>query len=391
VLTVQVGRRRQDVPLADVVGIDTVRDRVREFFARLDRLPDNLTHRWFMAQWAAEHELHDLARLTALDVVLRDPDHEGAHTMLGHRRIGAQWSWPCDDEWKPIAALDSVRADWQHAWCIEGEHFHVKSDADLRRVVDAVWDLERFHIVWFDRFGQALSLHEVVAAKMHVEIRRDERRFPGIRTVPGRTTGKNPFFQHNAEPKVSHTYFADASAPRPERLFEVASCHLLCFTVADDPDYHSGYRPAAWGELGLARYLERSMTGPAGRAVPAAWRIDATDGRLVLDHPARDLHHVTQYDSKKLWGGVSDDNEFEWPAAELAVAYLLEAGQAGGLRDGFLGYLLEVLRPVKGSSSTVLDRRLGQPIEALDAPWRTWIQQQIDATTQVVAPSTRVR
>ena len=178
-LTVKVGKRGRQLPLADVAAVDTVRTRTREFFGLLDRLPGNLKHRWFMAQWAADRELHDLARLTALDVVLRAPDHEGAHTLLGHRRRRGEWLWPCDGEWKTFAALQAVRADWQHGWCIAGECFQVQSNAELRRVVDALWDLERFHVVWFDRFGGLMQLHEVLGPKLEVRIWRDAARFPG--------------------------------------------------------------------------------------------------------------------------------------------------------------------------------------------------------------------
>jgi hypothetical protein len=393
VVTVLAGGRRQDVPLADIVALDTVRDRVREFFALLDRLPDNDKHRWFMAQWAADHELPDLARLMALDVVLRDPAHADAHRLLGHRERRGEWQWPSDGEWKSFAALEAERADWQHAWQIDGEHFRVKCDAELRRVVDAVFDLERFHVAWFERFGEGMRLYEVVD-KLHVEIWRDERRFPGMRTVPGRTTGKNPYHEHyggkGATPSVSRTYFADANAERPARLFEMATFHLLYCTVADNANLPRYYRPAAWGELGLARYLEHSTSGPAGRAVVGAWQIDRAEAELVLAHGERDLGHVTQRDSKKLWGGVSDDNAFAWPAVELAVAFLLESRQPTGLRDGFFRYMAESRRPPKGDSTTVLDRNLGRPIEQLDAPWRGWIRERL-APPPVTAPATRTK
>jgi hypothetical protein len=40
--------------------------------------------------------------------------------------------------------------------------------------------------------------------------------------------------------------------------------------------------------------------------------------------------------------------------------------------------MVEVRRPVKGDSSTALDRNLGQPVEQLDKPWRAWIQKQLE-------------
>ncbi len=391
VVAVRVGKDLQQVPIADIVAMDTVRDRVREFFALLDRLPDNLRHRWYMAQWAAARELPDLARLVAWDVVLRDPGHADAHVLLGHRLVDGQWSWPCDGEWMSFAAIGAVRADWQHPWQIEGEHFRVRCNADLRRAVDAVWDLERFHLAWFDRFGEALHLYEIVGEKIEVQIWRDPERFPGTSTFPGRRADKHPIFRHSirGEPAVSCTYFATASEPRPVRLFEVATSHLLYRTVADNPAIPSFYRAAAWGEIGLARYLQNSVTGPAGAAALGSWRIDPAGARLVLAPPARNLNHVTQYDLKKLFQSVTDESEREWAAAELAVAYLLEAGQADGLRAGFFGYLEEVVRYILGSSSRALDRHLGRPIENLDAPWRAWIRQQIEAPTPGGTPPVR--
>jgi hypothetical protein len=286
-----------------------------------------------------------------------------------------------------------VRADWQHPWQIDSEHFRVQCNVDLRRVLDAVWDLERFHVAWFDRFGEALRMYEVVGDKMEVHIWGDPERFPGMSTVPGRRKGKNPYFRHGGgkggEPEVSCTYFADATATRPTRLFEVMTTHLLYRTVADDPNISSYYRAGAWGEHGLGQYLERSVTGPAGAAALGAWRIDAANGRLVLAAPTRDLHHVTQYDTKKYFGSVTNESELEWAAAELAVAYMLEAGQANGLRAGFLGYMQEVVRNMMGSSSVVLDRHLGRSIEEFDEPWRAWIRQQVEASTRAVAPPTR--
>lgn len=388
-VTVQIGRRRRQVPRADVVAMDTVRDRVREFFRLLDRLPENLTHRWFMAQWAADHELPDLARLTALDVVLRAPDHEGARTLLGHRRLRGEWRWPCDGEWQSLADVEQVRSHWGHRWQVDSEHCHVESTAGFRRIVDALWDLERFHVLWFDQFADAMHLYEIVGSKLHFEIWPDEERYTGIRVVPGRAKGKVAIFVNgggrDGTPSVGRTYFADENATRPVGLFEVATSHLLYRTVADDPDLNSAYRPAAWAELGLGRYLQRRMTGPAGAATLGSWSIDVPDARIVLDHPERDLDHVAQFDTKKYFRQVSDDNLFEWPAAELAVAWLLEAGKQGGLRDGFFAYLEESLREVKGTSSALLDRHLGRPIHQLDKPWREWVRHEVEASQQAAS------
>ena len=372
VLTLQVGRHRQQVPRADVVALDTVRDRVREFFTLLDRLPDNLKHRWFMVSWATDHELHDLARVAALDVVLRDPDHQDAHLFLGHRRQQrGKWAWPCDDQWLPLAELAKVRADWQNGWRLAGEHVVVQSNADLRRVVDAVLDLERFHLAWFERFGEPMRLYEVVGEKLDVRIWRDTSGFPRL------SSADRPYFFHRVlEAAHCATFFAEPNASRPLRLFEIATAHLMYRTIADDPTLRSYYRPATWAEIGLGRVLERSVTGPAGALVLGTWRIDEASARLVLAHPERDLLHVAQIDTKKQLVAVSDVTEFEPIAAELAVAWVLTSPESRTLRPGFFGYLLEVVRGTKGTSSTALARNLGEPQE-LDKPWRAWIRREI--------------
>ncbi|MCA8976016.1 MAG: hypothetical protein KDC98_14935, partial [Planctomycetes bacterium] len=238
-----------------------------------------------------------------------------------------------------------------------------------------------------DRFGQSLLLYEVTGPKLHVAIWRDQRRYPGSKAVPGPESAKIPYFvpgQQDGWWGISRTYFDGPDATRPTRLFEVATSHLIYCTVAGNPDFNSGYRPAAWAEAGLGRYLEHSMTGAPSRAAIAAWQCRDAEARIVLARPERDLAHVSRYDSKKYWGGVSDENVFEFPAAELAVAFILEAAPARDIRDGFFRYLLEVLRPVKGSSSTALDRNLGRPIEELDAPWHDWIREQIEPPTPAI-------
>jgi hypothetical protein len=130
------------------------------------------------------------------------------------------------------------------------------------------------------------------------------------------------------------------------------------------------------------------MAGPAGAATIGPWRIDVADAHIVLEHPERDLDHVAQFDTKKYFLQVSDDNLFEWPAAELAVAWMLEAGKRDGLRDGFFTYMAESLRQHMGTSSKLLDRHLGQPIQQLDEPWRAWIRHQVDALQQQAAAQT---
>lgn len=368
------GSRRTTIDKADVTAFDTVRDRVATFFTMRDRLPNNERHRWYVAEWAQSHGLPAMARLQALDVVLHDPEHEGAHRMLGHRRSGKRWLWPDSDENRTLAYLERERADWGSAWLLDSEHYTLHTNTNLRRAVDTLFDLERFHAWWYEQFGEAMRLYEVVGHRVLVHAWRDITSFSGL------SSDKHPYFRHRIEgvsdPASSNTYFLDANAPRPERLFEVVTQHLLYRTLTDDPALRSGHRYCGFGEVGLARYVESCFGGPAGQASASGWRIEPGDGRLVVAERSTNLANMIHRSVRQFHFVVADDTAFYWAGAHLFVAYVLQDAQ---LRGGFFSYLGAALRDAKGDSSAEFDRRFGQTAEALEPKWRRWIAEQLAA------------
>ena len=155
VLLLQDGKR-QRVPRRHIRSITTVQDLQRDFFKHRANAVDIAMREWMLVDWAVSRGLDRMARLQALHVLLEDGDHERAHEFLGHRRKGDEWLWPLDSQWVSRATFETHVSDWGHPLILEGEHFRVRTNAGLRVGVDALFDLERLYVWWFDALGDAL-------------------------------------------------------------------------------------------------------------------------------------------------------------------------------------------------------------------------------------------
>lgn len=375
-IVLQRGTRRQDVHRRDVASLDTVGDRVGEFFRLLDRLPDNLQHAWFLVGWARARQLEAMARLLATDLVLRHPEHEAAHEFLGHRRRGTTWLWPDDGEWRSLADLERAHAEWGHPFVVESEHFLVRTNTTLRGAVDTLLDLERIHQWWRERFAESLHLYELVGEKVVFEVWRDRESFPGLNRL------KHPYFLHRIEdtqPPLVRTY-CDGTSGRPVRLTEVAVQALLYRTLADDPGLRTAHRFCGWGEVGLARYAEFSLAGAPGRLAPVPWSIPADEAALVLADKERRLVELIHRSTRQLHFTVTDEVATDWATVHLFVTFLLTAEAQSGRAQGFLDYLREAVRGAKGDSSSELDRQLRCKVETLEAPLREWVRTELERT-----------
>jgi hypothetical protein len=373
-LVLQQERKRIAVPKADVVGLDTVRDRVRTFLADRDRSPNHVRHQWYVADWARSHGLPAMARLQAMAVLRLDPDHEAAHELLGHKRVGKRWLWSDGEHSGSLVELDRMHAEWGSAWYLESEHYRVHSNAPLDRLLDVLFDLERFHQHWYEQFGEALRLYEVVGGKLLVHVWRDVGGFSPL------SSDKHPYFRHRIEsvtdPAACFTYFLDASAARPLRLFEVVTQNLFYRTVTDDPALDSAHRRCGFGEVGVATWLERTFAGPAGRAAPVRWQVDPGGARLVLRDRSVSLVNLLHRSVRQFHFVVADDTAMHWAAAQLFTAYALQDPE---LRGRYCAWLVAAIRDAKGEGSSEFDKRMGRTAESLEEPWRRWIAEQVAA------------
>jgi hypothetical protein len=373
-IVLQQGTHRTSIPRADVTAIDAVRERVGECMQHFDRLPDHPRHLWYVIGHAQNRQLSDLARVLALDLVLRHPDHAEARAFLGHRRRGKDWLWPDGDEWRSLSDLERRHAEWGHPFVVDSEHFRLRTDASLRRAVDTLLDLERIYQWWLSRFGEPLHLYELRGDKVLFEVWRERGSFPRLNKL------EHPYFQHRIEdthPPIARTYF-DGAAGRPTRLTEVAVQALLYRTLADDPGLRTAHRFCGWGEVGLARHAERCLAGPPGRIAPVDWRLPLDEAALVAADPAGRLANLTHRSTRQLHFTVTDEVATDWATVHLFVTFLLTSEPPSGLGQGFLDYLRAAVRGAKGDSSSELDRALGRKLETLEAPFREWLGLAIE-------------
>jgi hypothetical protein len=374
-LVLVVGTQKQRYPRRSVARVETVRDRIAEFFVLRDRLPDHQRHQSYLVDWAEARGLPHLARLQATDVVLRWPDDEAARAWLGHRQRSDEWLWPLGERFAPLTELERHHAEWGRSWAIEGEHFLLRCNADLRRAVAAAIDLERLYAFWFEAFGPGLGLREVVRDKLLVQVWRDRGEFPAWSS-----TGL-PYFRPRTvvgDVATSATFFRDAVAERPERLFEVVVQHLLYRTLADDPSLATPKdRLVGWAEVGLGQYVEQRFGGRAGFAAAQPWSLPEDAGHLVLTQRVPSLSVLVHRSARQFYVTVADETLYQWAASHLFVGYLLEGPESTALRQRFLDYLVEALRSGKGDSSSALDRRLGRRLETLEQPFRAWVRSVV--------------
>ena len=159
VLLMQNGSRRR-IPKKRIQKVVTVNDHLRVLLQRRERHAGNQRFIWTLVQWAKSKGLHDTARLLALELVLKDDNHEAAHKVLGNRPGRRGWRWKYGDAYRSRKAHEKHIADMGHPLKLRSEHFEVQTDAGLRKALETLLDLERLYLFYLDSFGRVLQLQE---------------------------------------------------------------------------------------------------------------------------------------------------------------------------------------------------------------------------------------
>lgn len=371
------GGKRVRVPRDRVDSMDTVPQRLAEFFARRDRGDiDRVNYQWILAEWVASRELDRMAALQAYHVLLLDPDHERAHASLGHVRAGGgegPWMWRRDGDLVSKSRFDELNADWGKGLILESEHWRLRTDAGLRRAIDTLFDLERLYVFWMSEFGAALNLQEVLKP-MEVHAWKDVDAFPGW------TMMRLPYYFPRPYQDTAYTFF-EGDQGRAKNLFRVGTEHILnrSLVVDGDPGSYKN-RFCAWLELGLGQWVEARLGGPPGQASRKDPEPDPERARLVLEKGRYELPNLlncTVRDS--YYAGVTDYNEADWAYCHMFVEFLMEDRTTGGLAERLLKYAFEALRRKRGSGSSTFDDAFGQRIETLQAPFTEWLEKRAGA------------
>ena len=189
VILVRRGKRAH-VDRRHIAEISTVNDGLRELFELLEQRGNHPRFRWMMAEWARSRGLDAMGRVLALETVLADDTHQGAHEMLVHRPVRKKgeivgWMWPLKSKDGVGSRFVNKKrfldysSDMGHAWAMESEHFRVVTDAGPLMAARSLLDLERMYLFWMDRFGTALQLREVLEP-IEIRIWADRDKMPGL-------------------------------------------------------------------------------------------------------------------------------------------------------------------------------------------------------------------
>lgn len=138
---------------------------------------ENVAANLDLARLAGERGLRGEERLFYLRVVAFSPEHDEANEALGHRRAGDGWLAPNRGRWGPVTRLDDLHADWNDAWGIETSHWRLRTNLPTAEAVETAIDLERFHVLFFEKFGHALG-REDLDGVLSVDLHRNRDSFP---------------------------------------------------------------------------------------------------------------------------------------------------------------------------------------------------------------------
>jgi hypothetical protein len=403
VVLLREGNRREEIPRESIRKLDLLRDRLAAFL-RVRRPGLSVEAEWSLAEDARRAGLERMARVQAYHVLLRDPEHDAAHALLGHERRGDTWAWTLDGKRVSRARFEERSADWNHRLVLEGEHFTVETDCGLQRGLDVLFDLEGLYVWFLQNLGPVLRAAEDVDEPA---LERMTFLVHASRTDPGyqqRRTDEGAYYDPTENSSaasgafnVVRTFYAQGE--RPELLFELGTQALLYSTLVlgrtrDEAD-EKLRRLSHWADIGLGYWVARHAGGLPGYAefrppFQAPFQLDPETARLSLE-PLRPPHLLSRGRSElanlvglpwiELIGGD--------PEAILArarsctfIPFLIE-GQAQGLaekgRDALWTYFREVYCTQKANASSAFDDGLeGGRAQAFEDAWKAWTASFVD-------------
>ncbi|MCB9881791.1 MAG: hypothetical protein H6834_08385 [Planctomycetes bacterium] len=363
------GSKRVRVPRAQVRTTHTVFDDLREFLALRARPIADVSYQWLLVEWAREHDLHEMAQLQAYHVLVLDPQHEKAHTLLEHKRRGDTWFWKRKQKYLTQREWDDYVAEWGHPLTLRSVHFRMRTDAGVRVAVDALMDLERLYVWWFDAFGEPLNLQEVLdPMDFHV--------WKSAESFPGWTEMRLAYYIPRPYDDIAYS-FVRAQGSRPENLLRLGMEHILNRALAVDADPGSRKnRVCAWMELGVGQWAETFFDGPPGKARPTSASISPSDAKMVLEQRRYELKHILhRYVRDSYYAAVTRFNQLDWTYAQLFVTFLMDETKPDATRADFLQYMVLAMREKRGDSSRAFDVAMKRKIETLERPFEEWLRK----------------
>ncbi|MHC4899728.1 MAG: hypothetical protein ACYTGW_21760, partial [Planctomycetota bacterium] len=362
------GGKRIRIPREKVVSVETVNANLRKFLDKHAAAKRDEDALWKLVEWANKKGLLAMARLQALQLVLRNDDHRGAHKYLGHRKTRRGWKWKRKNSLLSRKKYEEKIAKWGSALILPTEHFELRTDAGLKLAVDVALDLEKVYLHWFQLFGKQMRLQEAVSP-MAVHLYRDVKRFPvwTFRVQLAYYTPPQGGDYVNA--------FVAPETGEPEQLITVVTQQLIYRTVratgmgnADPRQHVSG-----WLEYGVGQWMESMFEGKYGRLKLRRPTLDPRQTVVLSRMGKLELKHFLHASYSQYLDYTKRTKE-RWALSSHLVHYLMEKDH--GHRADFLEYIHEVFHGGKGDSSTAFAKFLKVPMKDLESLFQGWLLRQ---------------
>jgi hypothetical protein len=395
------GTRREAIDRADVIGIDGVRERLRDWL--LARRPGlDVAEEWALVELAVANRLPRMARVQAYHVLVRDPGHKDAHAFLGHEEKGGTWRWTLGRKAYRADDFHERIADWSDRFVLASTHWTVETNAGVAAAVNALVDLERLWIAWCYELGPELECTEDVdrpteeGMALHLYRASDDRDW-----APTRVAGRAPHYDPSPETSTRAgnanvmSTFQPNDVGRARQLIDLGARQLLYSlltfgknTAGAPPDSRSHF--AHWSEWGVGYWFERRASGAPGYLEWGAFALEPRVAALALERPRGGPLKLVREELTNLIGLRTEEFHLGGEAAihrakaQAFGAYLLEVApptlrrgqEVGDGRTGFLAYLRAVYGTARGHSSDALDEGLGEvKVETLGDGWRAWLRK----------------
>ena len=357
-IVVRVGSNERTFPRKKVVRFDSRFADLRALRKRWRELQEtDLPGTLALAKRMREQKFEDEAQLLAWYVLSYSPRDAKAHEFLGHEQLREGWIVVDGSRRWNYEKLLEVRKDWKDAWELSSEHYHLRSNLPLHDAVIAVLDMECAYEAFFQLLGRPLRFHELVeplAAQVHA----DEKSFPeSLGNARSYFDAAGHVLQVNA-----------AGGFERSSVFHEAT-HQLLDACVQSTRTARGDVPG-WLSEGLAEYLRASMSGPAGRELPAEGQFDlARFQEHAQTQGAYDVTRVLTFGSDDFAGSAKTSLKYSQSYTLVCWGLYAEGGQ---LRERFFDYLRETC---KGhSSATAFKDELKLDDRAIEKSWTEFVR-----------------
>ena len=356
-----VGTREREFESAEVASVDSVERELEAVLERLDRVDEaDAAALLELARYARDHRLPNESALLAWCAVAAQPDLEGAHELLGHRRRNGRQMVRVGKREFPVDELGQER-DWSDAWEFRTTHFALRTDLPLGEALGIALDLERVYRDLMDFLGPELTLRDVLEP-MPAEVHADQGSFPEA------IGSRRSYFL----PEMRTLYVnAGAGYDRWTLVHEVT--HQVLYCTAEGQRAGRGTHMPGWLEEGLAEYM-------AGNAGGARGRVRARPGGICLPHFQNHAAASDPYDVSRLLTFGQDDfasssNEQLKYAQSYTFVHFLLHGEGQRHRPALMQFLRDCW--VGKSSSGTFMKAVDLRERELQQAWDAYVREHV--------------